>query len=65
MRPDLILPNTHMAMGIDPATVPAPQPQPPPVPLNLHRGIFVSVPALTASIQAYIEAHNADPRPYV
>ena len=32
---------------------------------NLRRGIFASVPALTASIQAYIEAHNADPRPYV
>jgi len=32
---------------------------------NLRRGIFASVPDLTASIQAYIEAHNADPRPYV
>ena len=32
---------------------------------NLRRGIFASVPDLIASIQTYIDAHNADPRPYV
>jgi transposase len=32
---------------------------------NLRRGIFASVPDLIASIQSYIDAHNADPRPYV
>ena len=32
---------------------------------NLRRGIFASVPDLIASIQTYIDAHNADPKPYV
>jgi transposase len=32
---------------------------------NLRRGIFGSVPDLVASIQAYLNAHNADPTPYV
>jgi transposase len=32
---------------------------------NLRRGIFASVPALIASIQTYIDTHNADPEPYV
>jgi transposase len=31
---------------------------------NLRRGIFASVPDLIASIQAYIDANNADPEPY-
>ena len=31
---------------------------------NLRRGIFASVPDLIASIQAYIDASNADPKPY-
>lgn len=31
---------------------------------NLRRGIFASVPDLIASIQAYIDASNADPQPY-
>jgi len=32
---------------------------------NLRRGIFGSVPDLIASIQSYIDAHNAAPTPYV
>jgi transposase len=32
---------------------------------NLRRGIFASVPDLIASIQTYIDTHNADPKPYV
>ena len=32
---------------------------------NLRRGIFASVPDLIASIQTFIDTHNADPRPYV
>ena len=32
---------------------------------NLRRGIFGSVPDLIASIEAYLSAHNADPKPYV
>jgi transposase len=32
---------------------------------NLRRGIFGSVPDLIASIEAYLNAHNADPKPYV
>lgn len=32
---------------------------------NLRRGILASVPELIASIQAYLNAHNADPKPYV
>ena len=32
---------------------------------NLRRGIFASVPDLIASIEAYLKAHNADPKPYV
>jgi transposase len=32
---------------------------------NLRRGIFGSVPDLIASIGAYLNAHNADPKPYV
>ena len=32
---------------------------------NLRRGIFASVPDLIASIQAYLDAHNEDPQPYV
>ena len=32
---------------------------------NLRRGIFASVPDLIASIEAYLNAHNADPQPYV
>jgi transposase len=32
---------------------------------NLRRGIFASVPDLIASIQEYLNAHNADPKPYV
>jgi len=32
---------------------------------NLRRGIFGSVPDLIASIQAYLDANNADPKPYV
>lgn len=32
---------------------------------NLRRGIFASVPDLIASIEAYLNAHNADPKPYV
>ena len=31
---------------------------------NLRRGIFASVPDLIASIEAYLNAHNADPKPY-
>jgi transposase len=30
----------------------------------LRRGVFGSVPDLIASIQEYIDAHNADPKPY-
>ncbi len=33
--------------------------------VNLRRGIFASVPDLTASIQSYIDTNNADPKPYV
>ena len=32
---------------------------------NLRRGIFASVPDLIASIEAYLNAHIADPQPYV
>ena len=32
---------------------------------NLRRGIFGSVPELIASIESYLNAHNADPKPYV
>jgi hypothetical protein len=32
---------------------------------NLHRGIFASVPDLIASIEASLNAHNADLTPYV
>ena len=32
---------------------------------NLRRGIFGSVPALITSIQTYIDASNANPKPYV
>jgi transposase len=32
---------------------------------NLRRGIFASVPDLITSIDAYLNAHNADPKPYV
>jgi transposase len=32
---------------------------------NLRRGIFGSVPDLITSIEAYLNAHNADPTPYV
>jgi transposase len=32
---------------------------------NLRRGIFASVPDLITSIQAYLNANNADPKPYV
>jgi transposase len=31
---------------------------------NLRRGVFGSVPDLIASIEEYLNAHNADPRPY-
>jgi hypothetical protein len=32
---------------------------------NLRRGVFASVPDLIASIEAYLNVHNADPKPYV
>ena len=32
---------------------------------NLRRGVFASVPDLITSIQTYIDASNADPKPYV
>jgi transposase len=32
---------------------------------NLRRRIFASVPDLIASIEAYLNAHNADPQPYM
>jgi len=32
---------------------------------NLRRGVFGSVPDLIASIEEYLNAHNADPTPYV
>ena len=32
---------------------------------NLRRGVFASVPDLIASIEEYLDAHNADPKPYV
>jgi len=32
---------------------------------NLRRGIFASVPELLASIESYLNAHYADPKPYV
>ncbi len=32
---------------------------------NIRRGIFKSVPDLITSIQTYLDAHNADPKPYV
>ena len=31
----------------------------------IRRGVFRSVPDLTAAIYAYLEAHNADPKPFV
>ena len=32
---------------------------------NLRRGIFASAPDLIASIETYLNAHYADPKPYV
>lgn len=32
---------------------------------NLRRGVFVSVPDLIASVEASLNTHNADPKPYV
>ena len=32
---------------------------------NLRRGVFGSVPELIASIEEYLNTHNADPKPYV
>jgi hypothetical protein len=32
---------------------------------NPRRGIFASVPDLIAGIEEYLNAHNADPAPYV
>ena len=32
---------------------------------NLRRGVFASVPEVIVSIDAYLNAHNANPRPYV
>jgi transposase len=32
---------------------------------NLRRGVFGCVPDLIASIEEYLNAHNADPKPYV
>ena len=32
---------------------------------NLRRGIFASVPDLITNIQSYLDASNADPKPYV
>jgi len=32
---------------------------------NLRRGVFASVPELIASIGDYLNAHNADRKPYV
>jgi transposase len=31
----------------------------------IRRGVFRSVPELVAAIEAYLEAHNADPKPFV
>ncbi|MBA2391000.1 MAG: IS630 family transposase, partial [Geodermatophilaceae bacterium] len=31
----------------------------------LRRGVFHSVPDLIASIEAYLDAHNDDPKPFV
>ncbi len=31
----------------------------------IRRGVFRSVPELVAAIQAYLEAYNADPKPFV
>ena len=31
----------------------------------LRRGVFHSVPDLIAKIQAYLDAHNNDPKPFV
>jgi hypothetical protein len=31
----------------------------------LRRGVFASVPDLVAAIQAYLDAHNEDPKPFV
>jgi hypothetical protein len=31
----------------------------------VRRGVFKSVPDLTAAIEAYLEANNSDPKPFV
>ena len=31
----------------------------------IRRGVFPSVPDLIAAIEAYLEAHNDDPKPFV
>ena len=31
----------------------------------VRRGVFRSVPELVAAIYAYLDAHNADPKPFV
>ena len=31
----------------------------------IRRGVFRSVPDLIAAIYAYLDAHNADPKPFV
>ena len=31
----------------------------------LRRGVFHSVPDLIAKIQAYLDAHNDDPKPFI
>jgi len=31
----------------------------------IRRGVFRSVPELVAAIQAYLDAHNADPKPFI
>jgi hypothetical protein len=32
---------------------------------NLRRGVFGSVPDLVTSVQTYLDAHNANPKPYM
>lgn len=32
---------------------------------SIRRGAFLSVPDLEATISAYLERHNADPKPFV
>ena len=34
-------------------------------PKSIRRGVFRSVTELLAAIQAYLEAYNADPKPFV